>query len=536
VAVAVLAWFGYRAAREWRRSSEMLVQRRAEQAADVFARALLRDMRGVESTILRGLRPEQIALADPQELTDLVASAFARYPYPEAFFAWSHPADPGAAVFFTRADRRPPWMPELPVAGRYPVAFEPHAATAAALIERIAPTAAHGQRFAVFETELGGQRYQVVARLLYRTSRRAELQRVFGFFVNLGWVRRAYFTEMSEVLGRIAAEGTSLSTAILDEEARLVAGRLPATGSAVTAERRIRPLFFDPSLVGLDPGESLPRQQWAVVVSAAGDPAGRLGFGRADSTIAITTVAVSALIAGLLLTARALRASADLAKLRFDFVSSVTHELKTPLSTIRVVGETLSNERLQPGPKVREYAHLLDQEAKRLTRLVDNLLAYSRVTDVSEIYSFEPTDLTDLFDDVLHEFQPQFVHQRFDVTVDLPADLPPVTGDRTALGLVLDNLVDNAVRYSTASRRLTIAARRDGAFVAVAVTDCGIGIPPEELAVVVRRFVRGRHAGLHGSGLGLAIASRVIGDHGGTLNIESTVGAGTTVRVRLPVA
>lgn len=93
-ATTVLAWFGYRAAREWRRSAEQLEERRTEHAADLFVRALVRDMRGVESQVLRGLDADQIALDRPHDISDLVAGAFARYPYPEAFFAWEARLDP----------------------------------------------------------------------------------------------------------------------------------------------------------------------------------------------------------------------------------------------------------------------------------------------------------------------------------------------------------------------------------------------------------------------------------------------------------
>jgi hypothetical protein len=101
VAVAVLVWFGYRATREWRRSTELLEQRRAEQTADLFVRALVRDMRGVESGVLRGLHAEQITLHEPNDVSDMVAAAFARYPYAESFFGWTNPSPAGGVVFFT---------------------------------------------------------------------------------------------------------------------------------------------------------------------------------------------------------------------------------------------------------------------------------------------------------------------------------------------------------------------------------------------------------------------------------------------------
>src|SRR5262249_15739419 len=210
------------------------------------------------------------------------------------------------------------------------------------------------------------------------------------------------------------------------------------------------------------------------------------------------------------------------------------HELKTPIATIRAVGETLVSGRVTNGDTLRDYAQLVVQEAKRLTRLVDNLLAYARITDVTEAYSFEPVDLIALVDQGRQEFRAQLQGGGFELRIEMPVDLPLVHADRTALELLLDNLVDNAIRYSGEGRLIQILARRDGSHVVIEVSDRGIGIPEDEIRQVMRRFVRGRRAGSGGSGLGLAIANRIVEDHHGLLAIRSAVGVGTTVSISLP--
>jgi two-component system sensor histidine kinase SenX3 len=176
------------------------------------------------------------------------------------------------------------------------------------------------------------------------------------------------------------------------------------------------------------------------------------------------------------------------------------------------------------------------QESKRLTRLVDNLLAYARITDVTEVYTFAALDLAALLDEVVGGFRTTLQEAGFDIMVDVPPETPAIRGDRTACLLLFDNLVDNAIRYSPAEKYLRIHARAAGRTVIVAISDRGMGIPADEVAQVTRRFFRGRSAGSGGSGLGLAIASRIATDHNGALQIESAVGAGTTVTVTLPVA
>jgi two-component system phosphate regulon sensor histidine kinase PhoR len=219
--------------------------------------------------------------------------------------------------------------------------------------------------------------------------------------------------------------------------------------------------------------------------------------------------------------------------MRAEFVSIATHELKTPLATIRAASETMVRGRLA-GDRLAEYARLLLQESKRLTRLVDNLLAYARVIDVRDLYQFERLSPAELIEDSLRSFERQLAEARFDVTIDVPHDLPPVRGDRTTLRLALDNLIDNSIRYSEETRSIRVTARHAGSSLTIEVADRGPGIAPDEIQRVKARFVRGRRATTHGSGLGLAIVSRVVTDHGGRFDLTSTVGVGTTATISLP--
>jgi signal transduction histidine kinase len=533
--VLALAWFGFRATREWRRSSLMLVQSRAEETADVLVRTLARDMRGVDEAILSSVHWDELPLDTPHEIGDRVASAFARYPYPEAFFGWDGVSPDRNLVFFTRADRRPRWLSIPPPPGAFPVSIVRDPPSISHLTQRFASLAAQGRRFAAFETTLGGRPYQIVARLLYRDPRRTQLERVFGFTVDLEWVRASYFPELTDEVSRLTGANAGLRIAILDDRGRMVAGTPSASGSdSAVIARPLRPLFFDHELVLLNPASDLPMQPWRVEVDPGSDPAMAAAVRGADWTLGATASAAVVLTMGLLLAGRALRASGELTRLRADFVSSVTHELKTPLATIRGAAETLARGRVTDQAGVSDYARLLDQEAQRLGRLVDNLLAYSRITDVSEVYTFEPLAVAELIDDLLRRFQVQFLYQRVEVSVDIPPDIADARADRTALLLVFDNLIDNAVRYSPDRRELRIDAWEDERRVHIAVRDRGIGIPEDEIDRVQLRFVRGRLAPSNGSGLGLAIASRIIRDHGGELTITSVAGEGTTVQVSLP--
>lgn len=533
--VCVLIWFGYRGIAEWRGSASSLAARRATEKVDLLVTALTRDMRGVQQSVLLLPGADEFMRDPPYDVRELVVSAFARYPYPESFFAWRGGVGDASVLFFNRTGRLPTWMPEAPGPAPFPVVVATHDTIGRPLLDRIARDALRRRRFSVFDMPIAGAPHQVVARLLYQDGNPDVLDGVFGFTVNLAWVREHYFPELTAQVERILIARGGPSLSVLDERGHRVAGPAPTVAGA-TIRRPFSMLFIDPLLVSLDPPPDLSREPWAVEVDLGADPTLSAAMTVASRTLGVAAFAAAMLAAGLVLIVRAGRASARLGELRSEFVATVTHELKTPIAAIRALGDTLVSGRISDPGSRHEYAQLVVQESKRLTRLVDNLLAYSRITDVTEAYSFEPLDLSATLAEVVEGFRAQLDEKGFQVQLDVPADQPAVRADRTALRLLFDNLVDNAIRYSKDTCWLGIRVREEGVSVTVEVSDRGVGIPADELEHVVRRFVRGREAGTGGSGLGLAIARRIAGDHGGQLSIRSQVGAGTTVSIVLNTA
>jgi two-component system phosphate regulon sensor histidine kinase PhoR len=222
--------------------------------------------------------------------------------------------------------------------------------------------------------------------------------------------------------------------------------------------------------------------------------------------------------------------------MKSEFVAAVTHELKTPLALIKLVGETLERGRYNSLDTIRDYAVILSQEERRLRHLIENLLTYSRVSDLRDMYVFEAVDLAELIEDALQPFRLRLNELGFTLEVDIDSHVR-VRADRLALMQVFANIVDNAIKYSPgADRTLEIEAHRESERVHVRFRDTGAGIPAAELPRVVEKFYRGRDARESGSGLGLAIVQRVVQQHGGRVEITSSVGQGTTVTVTLPAA
>jgi signal transduction histidine kinase len=531
---AILLWFGHRGVSEWRTSSAALAERRATEGANVLIQSLLRDMSGAEDT----LTPLQLAALTANHTpasSDAVAIAFARYPYPESFFIWQERSRYEDMEFLLRSERRPTWIPDRAADTAYPVQAERAPDVATAILKRTASDAQEGRLFSAFQLPIDGVPYQVIVHLMYSDDYRQRLAGVVGFLVNLSWVRAHYFSDLPRQV-RAAGFGADaeLLVSVEDQHGGIVEGVKVSDRTQRTQRRRLALAFFDQQS-DVYSSRDLGADVWTVTVSAAADPALLGNVRLANRMLVGGAVAGAALAVGLLLVVQAGRVRADLTKMRSDFVSAVTHELKTPIATIRTAAETLSKGRLG-SMTIQSCARIVTLETKRLTRLIENLLAYSRLADVADTYVFEPVPVATILNDVQQEFEAHAEQRGFELEILVEPNLPSLRADRVALRLLFDNLVDNAIKYSGESRLIRLEATRAGDYAKILVIDQGIGISPQELPLVTRRFVRGRDATSGGSGLGLAIADRIASDHRGSLQISSELGVGTTVSITLPFA
>lgn len=526
----ILIGVTYWATKAWERDAAQLTRERTEAAVTLLARALMRDMAGVQTTLL----PDQPFIDQstnpiPDPL-DLATSTFARYPYPETFFTWRGRGEP--LTFYARSDRSPAWVRPATSNTSLPVIEGSAPEVAAQLSDRIAADARLGRRYSTFETTIAGNRHQVVALLSYTDRFRQTLSSVLGFTVNLAWVRDHYLPRMAEEIGRIAGTQTGIQLRVVDATRGDDAPRVPVT--TTMAERRIPLLFFDPRLVMVDWPNDLQRYEWIARATMVGHPDGASVPISARWSLEIATASLLVLTLAMALAARAAQANTQLTELRADFVSSVTHELKAPIATIQTISETFAKNRGITPEVSRNHGRLAFHEAKRLSRLVDNLLAYSQIADVTAAYSFELLSPRDLAEDSIAEFASQLEYGGFDVALDAPPDLPLIRGDRRSLMLALGNLIDNAIRYSGDARYLQVSVRvLDGA-VAFDITDHGVGIPAADIPLLTRKFFRGARSPAGGSGLGLALVERIASAHGASLHFRSEPGHGTTVTLAFP--
>ncbi|MEX2272691.1 MAG: HAMP domain-containing sensor histidine kinase [Vicinamibacterales bacterium] len=528
----LLFWFGYRATKEWERSNLESLRRRGNEVLVLLGTALERDMRGGFTTVLLPFNVRTLQQSSRYELADRFGRAFARFPYLESFFVWRR-TDPvtSTAYFFNRADQPPPWDRSGKDDDIHPVLVRNDPAVVRHVIETARREAAGGARFASFEVSVEGVPYQGFVYLLYGGPDLDEVTSLIGFTVNLRRVREHYFADFIQHLQDLVGD-LSLTIEIADDRGQLVARTGPPAAGEPIGVKRFPLLFADPSLLSVLAPDRQEIVWWSARVGVAAK-ASMLAAERATArTLMALVVAALVTVGGLVWTVRAARAGAVLATAQSEFVSAMSHEMKTPLSLIGLVSDTLANGRYVSPATVPEYGRLLSREALHLRRLIDNVLCYASLQTAGSRHNFERLDVSELIQDSVERFRPLLADQ-VDVQVQVPLDAVWVHGDRVMLHHVLDNLIDNAAKHGSAGRRLTVTAAVEDSRVRIEVIDAGKGIPADELSRIFDKFYRGKGTRARGSGLGLALVKRIVSDHGGTVSVASRLGEGTTVTVLL---
>jgi len=223
-------------------------------------------------------------------------------------------------------------------------------------------------------------------------------------------------------------------------------------------------------------------------------------------------------------------------QLQSDFVSGVSHELKTPITLIRLYSETLlGRSNLRPEDRT-DFTRIILRESARLTKLVDQILAFSRVERGDHIFNFEEGDPTPVFTRVLEDYREYLEHAGFVLEQIVPKCAPAVRFDAAALSQAVVNLLDNAVKYSNEARTIAARMRVSEDCVTFEVEDHGPGIPQSEHQKIFDRFYRVPNGnGSGGYGLGLFMVRHIMTAHGGTAEVSSEVGRGSCFRLVLPI-
>jgi signal transduction histidine kinase len=347
---------------------------------------------------------------------------------------------------------------------------------------------------------------------------------------------------------RDASGGAEFTVAAIVDDASLLR-RLAASRSREASAVQIRVIGPDRKLLHASSraepagiyleqvlGDGLP--QWTVTLFHDQRDAAGLFAAQRRFYLALTFALVLLLIAGTFLTIRAVNHEMKVLRMKSDLVSLVSHEFKSPITSIRTLMERLQAGYVRDPGKMQQYFDVVCGELQRLTRLVNNFLAFSTMEAGVKEYHWVDTDLQELLSDLLTPFEARITQQGFTLETEIASTLPVLKVDRDSLSQAVLNLLDNAVKYSSGAKRVRISVRTDATSVKVNVTDWGQGIRADEAGRIFEKSYRSADSarqGVPGVGLGLAIVKHVMKAHGGDVTVESKPGQGSTFTLHLPL-
>lgn len=481
---AIVAVLGYVSLQQWRRSSELLFREQARALAAMAAEKV--------SLVLRR--------SEDEFLSRLESGLGGGPPEPRAIDALleSTPLIQRLAIFDRRGRRL------------YPVTWN---ADDAAILGGAPPDV----QAALWEGD-GRREFVVGDHVVVVTVLRPRQ----GAPVLLTWSRNIDVLRRDVLDGTLGALEAPTIAAVFDHRARRVYSRL-----SVDDAELVTAIPFQDALPG-----------WSVALYQPPGAGPRHAIRR---QLMLFTAAFGVLIAmivvGAVATWQLTRRETEMAQLKSDFVANVSHDLKTPLSVIRMFGETLEMERVTSDAQRREYYRVITRESERLSRLIDNVLDFSRIEGGRRTYQMARAPVEPLVHQTIDAFAYPLREQGFKLEVHVDPDLPDVSMDSAAVEQALANLVDNAIKYSADRRSIRVEARSSEGGVAITVADEGIGIPRDEQARIFEKFYRvGRSEtqGRRGSGVGLALVRHVAQAHGGRITVDSEPGAGSRFTLWLP--
>lgn len=226
-----------------------------------------------------------------------------------------------------------------------------------------------------------------------------------------------------------------------------------------------------------------------------------------------------------------------LAQRQMDFVSSVSHEFRTPLAVIYSAGENLADGVTNEKEKVSRYGNLIKREGKKLSSMVEQILEFAGARSGKRKYDFRETNIDRVIEEAIGECKPMIEEKGFSVEKEIAANLPPIPADEKALTQAVQNLIANALKYGSDEKWLKISAQNGGKKLKIAVEDKGIGIEKREIGKIFEPFYRSKSVvdeQIHGNGLGLSLVKQIVEAHGGKIAVQSEIGKGSRFTIELP--
>jgi signal transduction histidine kinase len=533
-AAVLVLYLQQRAVAELNTQTTVVLKEIADQTADAVVADIRRTIEGPVFDTLTAVNHPQIQ----EGRLDLLAAGFtaglADYPQVERFFLWTEQTDaavPGEALFFgpghfeTRAAAMPSNIPQ---------GFSRDPELGRLLLSLAADAAPSQQIYAAYGHLDPNRQHDAFLRLFWTDARRDHFFAVIGFIVDRVRVRDELIPELyRRHLGTILKarnDDLTFELRVTDENGERVWG--PLERQPLAARAALPMHFYPTEAVASRLANGIDPITWTVEVSPA-DSDRMLAL--AAHSYWLPGLSILLMLIALTFTIQSRRRAALMTRMQTEFVSHVSHQLKTPLSLLSAATETVELDRVRSPEKLAQYLGIIRTEVGRLSSLVQQILEFSRVQQRRAL-EFDTVNLSALVRETVEAFQASLSGQRFTFRVIEEEPAPILRADPAALEQALANLLDNAVKYSGQVKDVTVRVGWEGVNAIVDVIDSGIGIAPADRPRIFDRFFRGSGEAHHrqGFGLGLSIAEDLVAAHRGRIDLRSSSAHGSTFRITLP--
>jgi signal transduction histidine kinase len=537
IPVAVLFYFQFKSLDDIEETSAVVLRQLSRDTADSLTREIEEALKRPHIDLL--LRPGQQTRLSPPDfgwLDTVFAEGMTASEFIEELWFWAEGAD-GTDDRFLVFDRASLHTQPTDTDRRFHTSPKRHEQ----MIPHVRRLSAERRSIVAFPAVVDGRKKYVQLQLGWDTPNRDRAVRLVGFMVDAEELRTRYFPMLIEK--RLATVQQPIGFPPL--ELHLADGEgapvVPGDGDAASTfvdERTFPLVFFDRELLEYAAPYEQSRETWRLRTSYGAQTIPEIVTANTRPQLALMIVLALVMAGGVFFVASAAAREVRVAELKSNFVASVSHDLKTPLALIQLFAETLELGRVRNTERAQEYYRIINTEARKLTRLIENILDFSRMEAGLRPYRTAPADIGAVARQVLDDMSSQFNQSQFAVRLRVDPDLPRVNVDEDAVVQALENLLANALKYSGESREIDVHVGRADSHVCVSVRDGGIGISRREQKKIFRKFYRvnsGLGGGPQGTGLGLAIVDHTMRGHGGFVRVDSEPDRGSTFTLHVPI-
>lgn len=537
IPMAVLFYFQFKSLDDLEVTSEVVLRQLSSDTAESLTRAIEDYLKRPHISVLLRIPSARTEPLDLSFIEPVFNDGLVESPFVESFYVWSERGPHSNKwLAFDQASKHA-------ATGPIEQHFRDDKVTGDRLLARLRELVETRRAIVAFTETINGRPHYVQAQLRFEGPARERMTSVLAFAVDVEQLRTQFIpTVMRDWMTSVQqpAGFPHLETVVLDEAGQQIFATHPDHTARLVPvdERSFAIIFFDKELLEFAAPYEQHREVWGLRTSYGPQPIPEIVSASTRPQQALMVVLAIAMALGVFLVAGAAGREVRVAELKSNFVASVSHDLKTPLALIQLFAETLELGRVRTPERAQEYYRIINGESKKLTRLIENILDFSRMEAGLRPYRMEPADLRESVTKVLARMGTQFSQGHFQVTTRIDGDLPRVMADEGAAEQAIENLLANAMKYSGESKAIEVTARRADGHIVVSVADHGIGISRREQARIFRKFYRVQRelgGGPQGTGLGLAIVEHTMRGHGGFVSVESEPEHGSIFSLHFPI-